>query len=88
MLSGIVELNTIMKSVGTSALCLLYVICIMFVFFFHFGVAGVYLFGRNDPFHFENIGKALLTLFQVCLVCLRQIPMVCLYVRRVGFHSR
>lgn len=46
-----------MKSISTSAKCLVYVIFMMLVFFFHFGVAGVYLFQQNDPFHFSNIGK-------------------------------
>jgi voltage-gated sodium channel len=63
--SWIVEINIIMKSISTSARCLSYVVFLMTVFFYHFGVAGVYLFSRNDPFHFGNIGKALLTLFQV-----------------------
>lgn len=63
--SWIIEVNIIMKSISTSARCLAYVVFLMIAFFYHFGVAGVYLFSANDPFHFGNIGKALLTLFQV-----------------------
>lgn len=63
--SWITEVNVIMKSISTSARCLAYVVFLMVVFFYHFGVAGVYLFSGNDPYHFGNIGKALLTLFQV-----------------------
>ena len=65
MLSFIEELNVIIKSISTSARCLGYVIMFMLVFFFHFGAAGVFLFSKNDPFHFEDIGRAMLSLFQV-----------------------
>jgi hypothetical protein len=65
MLSWIFELNIIMRSISASMRCLLYVVFLMVVFFYHFGVAGVYLFSKNDPFHYGNIARALLTLFQV-----------------------
>lgn len=65
MLSFIEELNVIIKAISTSARCLAYVIWFMLMFFFHFGAAGVFLFSENDPFHFENLGRAMLSLFQV-----------------------
>ena len=33
--------------------------------FYVYGVAGVFLFGRNDPAHFGKLGVAMLTLFTV-----------------------
>ncbi len=65
MLSWVVELNIIMKSIGTSARCLIYVIALVILFLLHFGAAGVYLFSENDPFHFKDLPTAMKTLFQV-----------------------
>lgn len=65
MLPWVPELHVIMMSIGTSVRCLCYVVFLMFLFFYHCGVAGVFMFQKNDPFNFGNIARALLTLFQV-----------------------
>jgi voltage-gated sodium channel len=42
-----------------------YVALLLFMVFYIYGVAGVFLFGRNDPFRFGDLPTALITLFQV-----------------------
>ena len=65
MLSWIPELNIILHSIASSVRALLYVIVLMFAFFWHCAVAGVFMFGRNDPQHFGMLYRAFLTLIQV-----------------------
>lgn len=42
-----------------------YVVALLSVHFYMFGVLGVFLFGGNDPIHFGSLGKTFLTLFQI-----------------------
>eukprot|EP01052_Picozoa_sp_SAG31_P036492 SAG31_NODE_4563_length_3135_cov_6.260359_3_plen_51_part_00 len=35
------------------------------IFFYIFAILGVTLFGKNDPFHFGSLGKAMLSLFRI-----------------------
>lgn len=42
-----------------------YVVALLSVHFYMFGVLGVFLFGTNDPIHFGSLGKTFLTLFQI-----------------------
>jgi voltage-gated sodium channel len=65
MLSWISELNIILHSIASSARALIYVIVLMFAFFWHFAVAGVFMFEMNDPQHFGTLFRAFLTLLQV-----------------------
>jgi len=53
--------GALLKSLGAMG----YVGLLLGLVFYIYGVAGVNLFGRNDPEHFGNLGRALLTLFQV-----------------------
>mmetsp|Transcript_13936 Transcript_13936/g.20843 ORF Transcript_13936/g.20843 Transcript_13936/m.20843 type:complete len:1108 (+) Transcript_13936:199-3522(+) len=64
MLTWIPELNVILHSIASSARALVYVIMLMFAFFYHFAVAGIFLFEDNDPQHFGSLFKAFVTLFQ------------------------
>jgi hypothetical protein len=57
--------QVILRATADSAQALSYIIVLLFLFFFHFGVAGVFLFAENDPYFFGNIGKAFVTLFQI-----------------------
>lgn len=41
-----------------------YVAVLMALLFYVFAIAGVFLFGKNDPLHFGNLGQSLLSLFQ------------------------
>jgi voltage-gated sodium channel len=54
-----------MKAIAGSMRALVYVILLMCLFFYHFAIAGVFLFSKNDPYHFGNILKSFVTLFQV-----------------------
>ena len=65
LISKIPELHVIMMSIASSARALAYIVALMFIFFFHFAVAGIYLFEKNDPFHFEGLIRSFTTLFQV-----------------------
>jgi voltage-gated sodium channel len=65
MLTWIPELNVILHSIGSSVRALGYVIMLLFAFFFHFGIAGIFLFAENDPRHFGSLWQAFVTLFQV-----------------------
>lgn len=67
LMSKIPELNVIMNSISSSIKALCYVVALMAIFFFHFAVAGIYLFEENDPEHFEGLVRTFLTLFQVCV---------------------
>jgi voltage-gated sodium channel len=42
-----------------------YVSLLLFMMFYMYGVAAVFLFGKNDPFRFGDLPTALVTLFQV-----------------------
>jgi voltage-gated sodium channel len=42
-----------------------YVSLLLFLVFYIYGVAAVFLFGKNDPFRFGDLPTALVTLFQV-----------------------
>ena len=42
-----------------------YVSLLLFMMFYMYGVASVFLFGKNDPFRFGDLPTALVTLFQV-----------------------
>lgn len=44
-----------------------YILLLLLLVFYIFGVAGISLFGDNDPFHFKTIPRALLTLFRAVL---------------------
>jgi len=42
-----------------------YVSLLMGLLFYLYAIAGVFLFGKNDPVHFGNLNSSLLSLFQV-----------------------
>lgn len=42
-----------------------YVLVLMLLLLYVYAVAGVFLFGQGDPFHFGNLHTALLTLFSI-----------------------
>ena len=42
-----------------------YVLGILSIFFYVYGVAGTFTFGENDPIHFGTLPRSLLSLFQV-----------------------
>lgn len=77
LLSWIPELNIIMKAISSSAIALSYVILLVFLFFFHFAIAGVLLFKANDPQHFRTFFRAMVSLFQVLTVSFLILTLPC-----------
>ena len=65
LLRWIHELNVILHSIGSSALAIGYVYVLIFGMAYHFAVAGVFLFSKNDPQHFKDLSTSFVTLFQV-----------------------
>jgi len=53
--------SALLKSIPSMA----YVGAFLALLFYVYGVAGVFLFGRNDPAHFGSLGTAMLSLFTV-----------------------
>jgi hypothetical protein len=66
LLSWITDLHVIMLSIESSIRPLLYVVGMMFLMFFHFAVAGVLIFKKNDEFYFGSLFRAMTSLAQVC----------------------
>jgi voltage-gated sodium channel len=53
--------SALLKSVPSMG----YVSLFLGLLFYVYAVAGVFLFGRNDPVHFQNLERAFLSLFQI-----------------------
>ena len=53
--------NALLKSVPSMA----YVSILLFLLFYVYGCAAVFLFGANDPVHFDTLPMSMLTLFRV-----------------------
>jgi len=56
-----VLVETLLKSIPSMA----YVSLLLFLLFYIYAVAGVFIFGENDPVHFKNLQMSMLTLFRV-----------------------
>lgn len=59
------ELQIILLALARAIPAMGYIILLLFLHFYVFAVAGVFLFRENDPVHFANLHTALLTLFRV-----------------------
>ncbi|RDI95055.1 ion transporter [Meiothermus sp. QL-1] len=59
------DLQVILGALLRSIPSIGYVLVLMLLLLYLYAVAGVFLFGRNDPFHFGNLHTALLTLFSI-----------------------
>lgn len=53
--------NTLIKSIPSIG----YVIVLLSILFYIYGVIGCFVFGKNDPVHFGSLHNSLLTLFSV-----------------------
>ena len=51
-----------------------YVLVLMLIVFYFFGVIGVLYFGKNDPKHFSGLDTAFVTLFRVRPPCSARLP--------------
>lgn len=59
------DLQIILGALFRSLPSMGYVLVLMLLLLYVYAVAGVFLFGANDPFHFGNLHTALLTLFSI-----------------------
>jgi len=59
------QLRTIVETLLHSIPTLWQVFMLMGILYYSYAVIGVFLFGENDPQHFESLSQAVLTLFQV-----------------------
>ena len=41
-----------------------YIVLLLFLIFYLFAIAGITLFRENDPYHWRDVGTALMTLFR------------------------
>jgi hypothetical protein len=65
MLKGFPQLQVAVTALVSSASSVSYIGVTMLLCFFVFAVLGIALFRDNDPYHFENLHIAIITLFQV-----------------------
>ena len=59
------ELIHVLETVVRSAKSVAYIGIFMLVLTYMFGIIGASLFGKNDPFHFGNLGLAMMSLFRI-----------------------
>ena len=65
LFTALPRLRGILTALANSLPSMGYVLAILSIFFYVYGVAGTFLFGKNDPTHFGTLPLALLSLFQV-----------------------
>lgn len=65
LLRTVPELQVILGALFRSLPSVGYVLVLMLLLLYVYAVAGVFLFGANDPFHFANLHTSLLTLFSI-----------------------
>lgn len=65
LLSAFPKLQVLVSAIFKSLPSMGYVWLLMGLLFYVYAVAGVLLFGKNDPLHFGNLSSSLLSLFQV-----------------------
>ena len=64
LVRAIPELQVILGALFRSIPSMGYVLLLLLLFVYVYAVAGVFLFGPNDPVHFRDLHTALLTLFK------------------------
>ncbi|MEM6757697.1 MAG: ion transporter, partial [Planctomycetota bacterium] len=65
LVSNIPKLQLLVGSLLKSLPSMFYVGILLTLLFYVYGVLGVFLFRENDPVHFGDLGRSLLTLFRV-----------------------
>lgn len=65
LLTAVPKLQILVSALLKSLPSMAYVSMLLFLLFYIYGVAGTMFFGKNDPVHFGDLGKALLSLFRV-----------------------
>jgi voltage-gated sodium channel len=64
LITALPKLQMIVSALVKSIPSLSYVVAILGIHFYMFGVLGTFLFAKNDPVHFGTLIKTFLTLFQ------------------------
>lgn len=64
LLRALPKLQVLVGALFKSIPSMGYVAVLMGLLFYVFAIAGVLLFGKNDPLHFGTLGKSLMSLFQ------------------------
>lgn len=64
LITALPKLQTIISALFKSIPSISYVVAILGIHFYMFGVLGTFLFGENDPVHFGNLGRTFLSMFQ------------------------
>ncbi len=65
LLTAVPKLQLLVSALLKSLPSMVYVTILLTLLFYIYAVAGVILFGKNDPVHFGDIGISLLSLFRV-----------------------
>jgi voltage-gated sodium channel len=65
MITAFPQLRLIVGTIFKSIPSIFYISLLLLVVFYVFGVLGVFLFRDNDPVHFGDLGRAILSLFRV-----------------------
>jgi voltage-gated sodium channel len=64
LLRAFPKLQILVGALIKSLPSMVYVTLLLFLVFYIYGVAAVFLFGHNDPIHFKSLGISLLSLFR------------------------
>ncbi|MCH2137232.1 MAG: ion transporter [Phycisphaerales bacterium] len=65
LLEAFPELQRLAATLLNSLKSIFYISLLLLLCFYVFGVLGVFLFRENDPVHFGNLGRSMLSLFRV-----------------------
>jgi voltage-gated sodium channel len=65
LLKALPKLQVIVTALLKSIPSMAYVSMLLGLLFYVYGVAGVFMFGQNDPMHFKDLPTAMVTLFSV-----------------------
>lgn len=63
LLKKIPQLRMILMGLIQGLKSIVYILFLLLLVFYIYAIAGIYAFGRNDPFHFQSVGRAMLSLF-------------------------
>lgn len=64
LIRKIPALQVIVKGLTGGLASIGYIMILLFLVFYLFAVAGFYVFGKNDPFHFGSLPVAMMTMFR------------------------
>ena len=68
LIRAVPQLQVIVTSLLRGTASIFYVALLMALVFYVYGIAGVHLYRENDPFHFNSLGVAFITLFRISMM--------------------